>query len=51
MTLARTPDDQLVLTAEQQARLVRDLPQLGQDPGRTYRLGIMGGMGRVGRNG
>lgn len=43
MTLARTPDDQLALTTEQQARLVRDLPQLGQDPGRTYRLGVMGG--------
>ncbi len=29
--------------AEGLARLVDDLPKLGQDPSRTYRLGVMGG--------
>lgn len=31
------------LTAELEERLVADLPLLGQDPARTYRLGVMGG--------
>ena len=31
------------LSREEEARLVRDLPPLGADPSRTYRLGIMGG--------
>ena len=31
------------MTPEEKARLVRDLPALGADPSREYRLGIMGG--------
>lgn len=31
------------MSSEEPRSLVRDLPELGADPGRTYRLGIMGG--------